>query len=115
MRNSTFRNNTAKIDSGGVAYVGEFSNATVEGDGNVFEENACGANGGVFASSGGSSLVINAGTFNANLCEEVSRLFDVCEGVVVPKGERERTQGYQLPLETAPVFLYRFLITGIDP
>ena len=27
------------------------------------------------------------------------------EGVVVPDGVRERTQGYQLRLETAPVLL----------
>ena len=28
----------------------------------------------------------------------------------MPDGERERTQGYQLRLETAPVLLCRFLI-----
>ena len=37
-----------------------------------------------------------------------------CEGVVVPEGGRERTQGYQLRLETAPVLLYRFLIIGVE-
>ena len=31
------------------------------------------------------------------------------------EGEREGTQGYQLRLETAPVLLRRFLITGIEP
>ena len=31
----------------------------------------------------------------------------------MPEGGRERTQGYQLRLETAPV-LYRFLIIGIE-
>ena len=36
------------------------------------------------------------------------------EGVVVPEGERERTQGYQLRLETAPVLLHRFLIIGVE-
>ena len=36
-----------------------------------------------------------------------------CEGVVVPEGGREGTQGYQLRLETAPVLLYRFLIIGV--
>ena len=36
-----------------------------------------------------------------------------CEGVAVPEGGRERTQGYQLRLETAPV-LYRFLIVGVE-
>ena len=29
----------------------------------------------------------------------------LCEGVVVPEGVRERTQGYQLRMETAPVLL----------
>ena len=38
----------------------------------------------------------------------------VVEGVVVPEGGRERTQGYQLRLETAPVLLYRFLIIGVE-
>ena len=37
-----------------------------------------------------------------------------CEGVVVPEGGRERTQGYQLRLETAPVVLYVFLIIGVE-
>ena len=37
-----------------------------------------------------------------------------CEGVVVPEGGREGTQGYQLRLETAPVLLYRFLIIGVE-
>ena len=34
---------------------------------------------------------------------------------MVPEGEREGTQGYQLRLETAPVLLCGFLITGIEP
>ena len=33
---------------------------------------------------------------------------------MVPEGEREGTQGYQLRLETAPVLLYRFIIFGIE-
>ena len=37
-----------------------------------------------------------------------------CEGVVVPEGGREGTQGCQLRLETAPVLLYRFLIIGVE-
>ena len=39
----------------------------------------------------------------------------ICERVVVPEGEREGTQGYQLRLETAPVLLCRFLIADIEP
>ena len=35
---------------------------------------------------------------------------------MVPEGEREGTQGYQLRLETAPVLLCRFLIIiGVEP
>ena len=34
----------------------------------------------------------------------------ICEGVVVPEGGREKTQGYQRRMETASVLLYRFLI-----
>ena len=33
---------------------------------------------------------------------------------MVLEGGRERTQGYQLRLETASVLLYRFLIIGIE-
>ena len=32
----------------------------------------------------------------------------------MPDGGRERTQGYQLRLETAPVLLCWFLITGVE-
>ena len=44
----------------------------------------------------------------------VLKIFVYCEGVVVPEGGRERTQGYQLRLETAPVLLHRFLIIGVE-
>ena len=45
------------------------------------------------------------------LLKERSTSFSVvCEGVVVPGGERERTQGYQLCLETAPVIFGDFLL-----
>ena len=39
----------------------------------------------------------------------------ICGRVVVPDGEREATQRYQLRLKTAPVLRCRFLITGIEP
>ena len=32
----------------------------------------------------------------------------------MPEGGRERAQGYQLLLETAPVLLYRFFIIGVE-
>ena len=45
----------------------------------------------------------------------VVRTPGTCERVVVPEGEREGTQGYQLRLETAPVLLRRFLTADIEP
>ena len=47
--------------------------------------------------------------------EKVLGYIYICEGVVVPKGGREITQGHHLRLETAPVLLYRFLIIGVEP
>ena len=44
----------------------------------------------------------------------VQRVMCLCEGVVVPEGGREGTQGYRLRLETAPVLLYSFLIIGVE-
>ena len=38
----------------------------------------------------------------------------ICEGVVVPEGGRERTQGYQLRLETAPVLLIDFSLLALS-
>ena len=37
-----------------------------------------------------------------------------CEGTVVPDGGRERTQGYQLRLETTPVFFDDFLLLALS-
>ena len=47
-------------------------------------------------------------------CRLIGRALGFCEGVVEPKGGRERTQGYQLRLETAPVLPYRFFIIGVE-
>ena len=38
----------------------------------------------------------------------------ICEGVVVPEGGRERNQGYQLRLATAPVLLIDFSLLTLS-
>ena len=38
----------------------------------------------------------------------------ICDKSWCRKGVREGTQGYQLRLQTAPVFLGRFLITSVE-
>ena len=72
LRNSSFQSNTARLDNGGVVNVGEFAQATVEGDGNVFEGNTCGADGGVFASTVDTLITVEGGTFKRNSCLLVS-------------------------------------------
>lgn len=73
MRNSTFFNNTANDDNGGVVNLEKFAILMVEGDGNVFEQNACGQDGGVVASTTDTVVTIEGGTFIENTCGEVSR------------------------------------------
>lgn len=74
LRNSSFRWNEADLDNGAVANVEKFALLTVEGDGNVFEKNACGADGGVIASTTDSLVIIQGGTFTRNTCLMVSRV-----------------------------------------
>lgn len=66
LRNSTFQNNTAKTDYGGVVYLMEFATLVVQGDGNVFMENTCESNGAVFAVTDGAELTIEGGNFSSN-------------------------------------------------
>lgn len=66
LRNSTFRDNTADLEDGGVAYLGDFVNVTVQGDGNVFERNTCGSDGAVFAVTTDALLTIEGGFFSSN-------------------------------------------------
>lgn len=74
LRNSSFINNTANDDNGGVVNVGTFSLLAVEGDGNVFEQNVCGQDGGVVASTTDSLVTFEGGTFKGNMCGLVSRV-----------------------------------------
>lgn len=72
MLNSFFHSNFADNDNGGVVNVGRFARLTIEGDENVFEENACGLDGGVIASTTNSSVTIEGGAFKGNKCGLVS-------------------------------------------
>lgn len=72
MRNSSFEKNTAGLDNGAVANVEKFASILVEGDGNVFEGNKCGEDGGVFASTTNTMVTIEGGTVNGNSCDGVS-------------------------------------------
>lgn len=66
LRNSTFLASRSEVGRGGVLYLGEFANATVQGDGNVFEGNTCGSNGGVFAVAAGALVTVEGGSFTSN-------------------------------------------------
>eukprot|EP00904_Undaria_pinnatifida_P010820 jgi/Undpi1/6869/HiC_scaffold_21.g09345.m1 len=70
MQNSYFQNNTAGDDNGGVVNVGEFCTLSIEGDGNVFERNSCGQDGGVLATTTDTVVTIEGGTFEDNECGE---------------------------------------------
>ena len=74
MWNSSFENNIAKGDSGGVLTAAENSSVTVEGDGNVFKGNNCGEDGGVFQLSANTLITIEGGNFTGNTCDKVSKV-----------------------------------------
>lgn len=78
MQNSYFQNNTAGDDNGGVVNVGEFCTLSIEGDGNVFERNSCGQDGGVLATTTDTVVTIEGGTFEDNECGEVSCVSAAC-------------------------------------
>lgn len=72
IRNSSFESNAADRGDGGVANIGDFAMAVVEGDGNVFEGNTCYGDGGVFAASANTSITIEGGLFIDNRIEKAS-------------------------------------------
>lgn len=90
LRNSSFRWNMADLDNGAVANVEKFASILVEGDGNVFEGNNCGADGGVFASTTDTLVTIEGGTFQGNTCFLVSQMFQRrCSWRPSPRGTVE--------------------------
>ena len=66
IRNSTFLENSALLDSGGAIYVGKYAEAHFEGDTNNFTKNVCELDGGVLAASTNSLVTVEGGLFNSN-------------------------------------------------
>ena len=71
LRNSTFTDNLADLQNAGVVNLGDFSELLVEGDGNVFSRNVCGAEGAVFGSTTDTRLVVEGGEFYENEASDV--------------------------------------------
>ena len=74
MRNSTFADNFAELDTAGAIYLGSFAVARFEGGGNNFTRNICGASGGVLAATGDTNVTVEGGWFEGNKAEEVNHM-----------------------------------------
>ena len=72
MRNSTFTNNFAELDNGGVINLGEYASVLIEGDGNNFTGNICNIDGGVLAATTNTNVTVEGGWFEGNKAGEVS-------------------------------------------
>lgn len=84
LQNSRFTSNRGVLNNAGVVTMNHFTNATVVGDGNVFENNTCAQGGAVFGADTNSSITIEGGTFNANAADVKARSR--------PEHERERAK-----------------------
>lgn len=71
LRNSTFTDNLADLQNAGVVNFGEYTSVVVEGDGNVFARNECGAEGAVFGATIHTRLVVEGGEFYDNEASDV--------------------------------------------
>ena len=74
MRNSTFANNCAELDTAGAIYLAAFAVARFEGDDNNFTSNICGMSGGVLAATSNTNVTVEGGWFLNNKAEEVNRM-----------------------------------------
>ncbi|CAN0330304.1 unnamed protein product [Ascophyllum nodosum] len=86
MRNSTFVNNFAELDSAGAIYLGEYASARIEGDRNNFTGNICDIYGGVLAATTNTNVTVEGGWFKDNEAGEGG-------GVLWVKGELTITGG----------------------
>lgn len=82
LRNSTFKSNTADAGNAGVVNLAEFTTLVVAGDGNVFEGNTCGDDGGVFGGTTNTNITVEGGVFRDNLADAVGGWVGVLRGVV---------------------------------
>ena len=71
MRNSTFANSFAELDSAGAIYLGEYASALIEGDHNNFTGNICDIYGGVLAATTNTNVTVEGGWFKGNEAGEV--------------------------------------------
>lgn len=71
LRSSTFRNNTASSDNGGVANLEKFASLSVQGGGNLFEGNQAFSDGAVFSATTDSTIDVDGGNFVQNESDSV--------------------------------------------
>eukprot|EP00752_Nemacystus_decipiens_P010943 g9725.t1 len=69
LRNSTFRNNTALSDNGGVVNLETLASLFVQGTGNLFEGNSAVSDGAVFSSTTDTTIEVDGGDFVENESE----------------------------------------------
>ena len=74
LRSSTFRNNTAIADNGGVVNLAENASVSVQGDGNLFEGNKATQDGAVFAATTSTVIDVDGGEFVDNQSDSVRRV-----------------------------------------
>lgn len=74
LENSTFNNNIADLDNGGVFSLGKFTSVKIIGNGNVFADNNCGSDGGVLAASVNTRVTVQGGKFSNNKGKVVSSI-----------------------------------------
>ena len=66
IRNSTFLENSALMDDGGVFSLNTWAEAHFEGDHNIFTRNTCAIDGGVLSATENASVTVEGGIFNDN-------------------------------------------------
>lgn len=71
LRNSTFTDNTAVSDNGGVVNLGENASLWVHGDGNLFEGNQAKLDGAVVSATTDTTIEVDGGEFVNNESDSV--------------------------------------------
>ena len=73
LQGSRFTANRGVLNNAGVATMNKFTNATVLGDGNVFEHNICAQGGAVFGADNNSVITVEGGIFHGNAADILVR------------------------------------------
>lgn len=69
LQNSTFRENRADLNNGGVIFLADFSAVTITGHENEFALNKCGRDGSVLAAATNTTVTVEGGHFFENGAE----------------------------------------------